>query len=211
MYDEYRGYLFGQLDAREGDPAPDWKSKLEWLTTLTPPFGKNPPPGQVTPADAPHHGITIMIDGGGNARGRIWLPTDDYVESGGNRWYTHEMQVIADGPSGGIVWAWQDKGGASVRSFSGSPVQPPVQPPGGGGGGGGGLTEEDVRRMIDEALAPIYAEAVFYGMKVGLKTQEWDGKEGRMVSARRDVKNTPLYANQDHTGNFETFTVKRGE
>ena len=208
MYDEYRAYLFNQLGAREGDPAPNWKVQLETLTQLNPPFGKNPPPGQVTPADAPHHGITIMIDAGNNARGRIWLPTDDYVESGGNKWYTHEMQVIADGPSGGIVWAWQDKGGASVRSFSGGAVQPPIQPP---PSGGTGLTEEDVRRMIEEAVSPIYAEAVFYGMKLALKTQEWDGKPGRMVSARRDVKNTPLYANQDHVGNFETFEVKRGE
>ena len=72
--------------------------------------GINPKQGEVQPRDAPHYGITLMIDAGGNARGRIWLPTD-VQEPGG--WFTREIQVIADGATAGsFVWAWIDKGGA---------------------------------------------------------------------------------------------------
>jgi hypothetical protein len=121
----YKTYFFQYINREVGGPANDWKQVLESLPQQG--FYVNPKPGQVTPS-SPHHGISIMIDAGGNARGRIWLPTDTYVENDGNRWYTHEFQVIADGPTpGSFVWAWQDKGGAPVRPFD-PVVQPPINP-----------------------------------------------------------------------------------
>jgi hypothetical protein len=127
--EEYKTYFFKYINREVGAPANDWKAVLESLPQQG--FLVNPKPGQVMPS-SPHHGISIMIDAGGNARGRIWLPTDTYVtDPNGNQWYTHEMQVIADGPMNGtFVWAWQDKGGAPVRPFDGvTPVPPPVVVP----------------------------------------------------------------------------------
>jgi hypothetical protein len=106
-----RAYFFSLVGSTEGSPAPDWKAKLESLPGRG--MGVNPKPGERQPLNAPHYGITVMIDAGGNARGRIWLPTDVPVMADGNAWFTHEIQVIADGPTpGSMVWAWIDKGGA---------------------------------------------------------------------------------------------------
>lgn len=130
MYDDYKDYFFTLIGRSEGQPATgDWKPVLESLPGRG--MGVNPAPGERQPQNAPHHGVTVMIDAGGNARGRIWLPADDFTTDGnGNRWFTHEMQVIADGPTpGSMVWAWQDKGGATVRPFSGGSTPPPVEPP----------------------------------------------------------------------------------
>jgi hypothetical protein len=95
-------------------------------------MGVNPKPGEIQPQDAPFYGITVMIDSGGNARGRIWLPTNTPVMHDGNAWYTREIQVIADGPTpGAIVWAWIDKGGAQYAPHvcdSGSTTTPEPQP-----------------------------------------------------------------------------------
>ncbi len=133
MSEQYKTYFFQYIQREIGAPANDWKQVLESLPQQG--FLVNPKPGQVLPS-SPHHGIAIMIDAGGNARGRIWLPTDTYVtDPSGNQWFTHEFQVIADGPqAGSFVWAWQDKGGAPVRAFEGSTtppvvVLPPVQVP----------------------------------------------------------------------------------
>jgi len=130
MYDDYRDFFFALIGRSEGALATgDWKPVLESLPGRG--MGTNPAPGERQPQDAPHHGVTVMIDAGGNARGRIWLPADDFTTDGnGNRWFTHEMQVIADGPTpGSMIWAWQDKGGATVRPFSGGSTPPPVEPP----------------------------------------------------------------------------------
>ncbi len=135
--DRYREYLFARLSEVSGTTvaigaaAPNWKASLEALTRLSPPFGINPQAGVPTSLDAPHHGITVMIDAGGNARGRIWLPTNTFTLDGNNnRWFTHEFQVIADGPAPGtMVWEWQDKGGADVRPFHGAVVPPVVVEP----------------------------------------------------------------------------------
>ena len=106
-----RAYFFSLIGRTEGSPAPDWKAVLESLPGRG--MGINPKPGEIQPANAPHYGITVMIDAGNNARGRIWLPADVPVMADGNAWFTHEIQVIADGPTpGSMVWAWIDKGGA---------------------------------------------------------------------------------------------------
>ena len=127
-----RAYFFSLIGRAEGAPAPDWKAVLETLPGRG--MGINPKPGERQPLNAPHYGITLMIDAGGNARGRIWLPTD-VQEPGG--WFTHEIQVIADGPTpGSFVWAWIDKGGAPYAPRpceSGETVVDPVNPAIGGG------------------------------------------------------------------------------
>jgi len=121
----YRDYVFSLLGAAEGAPAPNWKAALESLPGRG--MGINPQPGEVQLPNAPHHGVTVMIDAGGNARGRIWLPSDVPVMHEGNAWFTHEIQVIADGPEpGSFVWAWIDKGGAPVRPFDAATAPPPA-------------------------------------------------------------------------------------
>ena len=109
-----RAYFFSLIDRTEGSPAPDWKAVLESLPGRG--MGINPKPGEHQPLNAPHYGITVMIDAGKNARGRIWLPTDVPVMHDGNAWFTHEIQVIADGPTpGSMVWAWHRQGRSAVR------------------------------------------------------------------------------------------------
>ncbi len=114
---EYQNYFFSLIGAGVGQNANNWKAALESLPGMG--MGTNPQPGQKQPLDAPHHGITVMIDAGGNARGRIWLPTDvPVLDDNGNAWFTHEIQVIADGPvPGSMVWAWDSKGGASAAAI----------------------------------------------------------------------------------------------
>ena len=138
-----RAYFFSLIGSSEGSPAPDWKAVLESLPGRG--MGTNPKPGEKQPLNAPHYGITVMIDAGGNARGRIWLPADVPVMADGNAWFTHEIQVIADGPTpGSMIWAWIDKGGAQYAPR-------PCQQGGTGGAGaapspavtsGGGAAQE---------------------------------------------------------------------
>jgi hypothetical protein len=128
---EYKDYFFSRIGSSEGQPANNWKQALESLPGQG--FGVNPKPGERQPPDALHHGISVMIDGGGNARGRIWLPTDTATtDHNGNQWFTHEVQVIADGPEPGtFVWAWDSKSGHAPRPFKADPSQPapgPSQP-----------------------------------------------------------------------------------
>jgi hypothetical protein len=61
----------------------------------------NPAQGEKPQADWPFYGLMIMVSGG-EARGRIWLPTATTNAASGG-WYTHEMQVIKDDPSGGAA------------------------------------------------------------------------------------------------------------
>jgi hypothetical protein len=202
MYDDYRDYFFATIKREIGTPCPDWKQVIEDCTRMNPPFGINPAPGYVQPLDAPHHAITIMIDAGGNARGRMWLPTDLPVyDSNGNAWYTHEMQMIDNGPEG-LIWAWLDKGGAPVRQFSGSAVPPgeiPVPPPTG---------DFVTRDEMNQAIAIAVAECLKRGDMIGLQTLEWDGREPMFVCADREKKETPLLANRQGQGSWETFTIK---
>jgi hypothetical protein len=123
-----RAYFFADVIRRiEGEPAPDWKQVLESLPGQG--MGVNPKPGQIQPQNAPFYGLTVMIDAGGNARGRIWLPTNTPVMHDGNAWYTREIQVIADGPTPGtMVWAWIDKGGAQYAPHVCDSSTPPPEP-----------------------------------------------------------------------------------
>ena len=56
-----RAYFFSLIGSTEGAPAPDWKAVLESLPGRG--MGTNPKPGEKQPLNAPHYGITVMIDG----------------------------------------------------------------------------------------------------------------------------------------------------
>ncbi len=153
---DYKNYVFADLGATDGGNANNWKAALEALPGKG--YGVNPKPGEKQPLDAPHHGVTVMIDGGGNARGRIWLPTDVATfDDHGNAWYTHEVQVIADGPvPGTMVWAWDSKGGAAPRPFNPTtepPVEPPTEPPTSDHEARIAALEADVAELQSEAAA----------------------------------------------------------
>ena len=222
-------YFFSLIGRTDGSPAPDWKAVLESLPGRG--MGINPKPGEIQPLNAPHYGITLMIDAGGNARGRIWLPTDvPTVDHNGNQWFTHEFQVIADGPTpGSFVWAWQDKGGA--------PYAPrPCQQGGTGGGGAtpntavttGGSAVQEGEMVIDlrpleariqalERLVSAQAKEIAdlksrpapspgggaLAKKVALKTDH-----GTYVTAEPDGRMTNR---EDHPASWQAFKVESME
>jgi hypothetical protein len=150
-----QAYFFADMIKRpEGSPADDYKDVLRGLIAQG--MGTNPRPGEIQPPNAPFYGITCMCSSGTtDPRGRIWLPTTSPVVVDGNAWYTHEIQVIANGPTpGSFVWAWTDKGGGPYEA---RPCEGGTDT-GGGGGGEGGMTEDQVKAMIDAALKPVHAE-----------------------------------------------------
>lgn len=202
-----KSYFFTDVIKRlDGAPAPDWKAVLESLPGRG--MGVNPKPGEVQLADAPFYGITVMIDGGGNARGRIWLPTETpVVDSNGNRWFTREIQVIADDGAGGFRWAWEDKGGAQYvpRPCDGSQPGPdpgPPTPPN---------TELEARVVeLEKQVADLTArmEAVEQRPAMAKKIALKDSR-GKYVCADQGAnKNAPLLANRDRLGAWETFDVE---
>jgi hypothetical protein len=127
-----RDNFFNIIQRQEGTPASDWKAVLENAHYVKG-VPKNPVPGD-RGINAPFNGLTIMIDAGGNARGRVWYYTSFSTIVDGNEWFTHEYQVIADGPTpGSFVWAWIDKAGGAPRCPGAEPPDPPdpgpVDPP----------------------------------------------------------------------------------
>jgi hypothetical protein len=122
-----RSYFFYLIGRPEGSGANNWKQVLEGLHASG--MRKNPTPHEHPTADA-FYGITIMIDAGGNARGRIWLPTAQPDALG---YFTREVQVIADAPGGvhgvDFVWAWEENRGAPPYAPVNAPITPPITPP----------------------------------------------------------------------------------
>jgi Mg2+ and Co2+ transporter CorA len=174
-----------------------------------------------------------MIDAGGNARGRIWLPTDlAQTDSNGNRWFTHEIQVIADGPSpGSFVWAWEDKGGPPYaprpcqHTAGGGTGAPGPDVPATGGGGAGPTSPGDM--LIDlrpleariqklERLVAAQADAIADLQKRPVTPPSPDGgavpkkialktDHGTYVTAETDGRMTNR---EDHPGSWQTFKVE---
>lgn len=108
MSTAHRDYFFNLIKRAPGSPAPDWAQVLERLHYEAH-VPKNPQPGFAGTPPQPFNGLTIMIDGGGNARGRIWF----YGPEPNGAWFTCEYQVIEDGEAAGsFLWAWfQTSGG----------------------------------------------------------------------------------------------------
>jgi hypothetical protein len=91
---------FWSITGQEIDtPADDFNDVLMGLVNQG--CHTNPAQGEKPQADWPFNGLMIMVSGG-EARGRIWLPTATTNAASGG-WYTHEMQVIKDDPSGGAA------------------------------------------------------------------------------------------------------------
>jgi hypothetical protein len=184
-----RAYFFSLIGTAEGAPAPDWKAVLESLPGQG--MGINPKPGEVQPQNAPHFGITVMIDAGKNARGRIWLPADVPNMQDGNAWFTREIQVIADGPTpGSFVWAWIDKGGAvyAPRPCGGAAT---VTVPGGtstgadAGSGGSTSGGSGVAHLVDlsPAIRPLMQRLQELEQEVAAQAREIKELKARPVAA----------------------------
>jgi len=226
-----RAYFFSLIQRTEGSPAPDWKAVLETLPGRG--MGMNPKPNEIQPQDAPHYGITVMIDAGGNARGRIWLPTDlAQTDNNGNRWFTHEIQVIADGGSpGSFVWAWEDKGGppyaprpCQQTATSGTVAPSPVSPATGGACGGVASSGDmvidlrplEARIQALERLVAAQAETIADLKKRPVAAPSPSGgalpkkialktDHGTYITAEPDGKMTNR---EDHPASWQTFKVE---
>ena len=94
--DAWRDYFFQISGQTIGTPANDFNAVLMGLVSQG--CKTNPAPDEKPQASWPFHGLAIMVSGG-EARGRIWLPTSESYVGGGNVWWTHEMQVIRDAPA----------------------------------------------------------------------------------------------------------------
>ena len=165
-----RAYFFSLIGRTEGSPAPDWKAVLESLPGRG--MGINPKPGERQPLNAPHYGITVMIDAGNNARGRIWLPTDLPVDA-------RRQCVVHPRDSGdcGRSDAWlnglgvERQGRSTVRPAAvsaGRQRQRDAAPQHGAGTGGGAAQEGDM--VID--LRPLEARIQALEELVSAQAQE---------------------------------------
>lgn len=129
-------WFFARIGRPEGSPANDYAEVLKRLIAQG--MRVNPRPSERPRYDA-FFGVTVMVGGNGDPRGRIWLPSNEATVDGqGNEWFTREVQVIADG-GGGLVWRWQELGGGPYHAVQppntpGPTTPPPTTPPPSGGG-----------------------------------------------------------------------------
>ena len=94
--DAWRGYFF-QITGQEIDtPANDFNAVLMGLVQQG--AKVNPGENEQPQASWAFHGLAIMVSGG-EARGRVWLPTAESYIGAEKVWWTHEMQVIKDAPA----------------------------------------------------------------------------------------------------------------
>jgi hypothetical protein len=204
--DEARDYIFTIYQRSIGQPANDWAAVQQ---------NSNLPRNIYTPGlqatdKWPFFGITQMW-GAGGPRGRIFLPADSPDD---NNWWTVQIQVIADGPSGGLVWAWNKISGNAYKPVTSAAVQPP-------GGGvppviiapGGGLSKEEVQAMIDASIAAALASGsvgVKIGDKIALRTNS--GMIAGIEGGGPTTIDAPikLIGKQDIHA-WESFTLEQGE
>jgi hypothetical protein len=154
-------------------------------------------------------------------RGRIWLPASSPVVVDGNAWYTHEIQVIANGPTpGSFVWAWIDKGGGPYEA---RPCEGGESGGGDGGDGGGGGTDPALVARVEELekrLAELEAAAVKKGDTIGLESwgdPEHD-RQGKLLCAEaggptRDHVPFSLTSRPaaEKAGPWESWKVREGQ
>lgn len=91
-------------------------------------------------------GIGQQNNSGGEPRGRIFLPHAQCPNAApreGNQLeiklgvrqepacWEHTVDILADAPGGGLVWAWVDRGGPAYQPLNSAPLPPPpvVTPP----------------------------------------------------------------------------------
>jgi hypothetical protein len=93
--DGWRDY-FCQIAGVEMDqPANDYEAVLKGLAGQG--MKVNPAQNEKPTTAWPFNAMSVMIDGGGHPRGRIWLPS--LVDKNYDSYYTHEIQVIKDDPT----------------------------------------------------------------------------------------------------------------
>jgi len=198
-------YIFTLFSRTIGQPANDWASVMQ---------NTNLPHNVYTPglkADAlwPMFGFTQMW-GSGGPRGRIFLPSQSSDDQG---YYTRQIQVIEDGPNGGLIWAWK-----YISGFAYSPVQGVSEVPPGTGPPpavivGGGLTEAQVQAMIDDSIQQAIANftGVVYGDKIALRTNS--GLLAGILGGGPTVpdQEITLIGKEGWPHAWESFTLEKGE
>lgn len=106
----FHDYFFSLINRGEGSDASDWH---DVLTQCGIPAG--PPPGYRMPDDAPHYGMTQQISDSRGVAGRLFLATNVPDDLG---YFTSPVDILADGPDGGLIWAWRPWGNPPARSAS---------------------------------------------------------------------------------------------
>jgi uncharacterized membrane protein YgcG len=92
----WQDYFFQITGQKIGDPANDFNAVLMDLVSKG--AKVNPGENEKPQTSWAFHGLAVMVSGG-EARGRIWLPTAESYIGAGKVWWTHEMQVIRDAPA----------------------------------------------------------------------------------------------------------------
>jgi hypothetical protein len=153
---------------------------------------------------------------GRDPRGRLFLPSNvAQVDENGNRWFTADVQYIADGPTpGSLVWDWHHRSGVYV------PIQViHGESTGGGENGGGeqppveGLTAAQVALMIEAAVRPLREElatAVKFDQGIALEADSGmvlcaEGGGPRVPERRFELTSRAGVAS------WETWKVRRGQ
>src|SRR5215203_752571 len=90
-----KAWFFNHINRPEGSSANDWAAILRNSGLQA-----GPAPG--VKAGPQNFGITQQLDGAGNPRSRVFLPTDIADSLG---YFTRVVDTLADG-AGGLVWSW---------------------------------------------------------------------------------------------------------
>jgi hypothetical protein len=206
-----RAYFHFVIGRNEGDPANDWVRVLKDLQRRG--MHLNPKPGERADASWPFHGLSLMVsdNGNGDPRGRLWLPTSlATTDHQGNQWFTREVQVIADNPSGdGFIWQWRELGGHPYTPVAGASHDgqgggagegesegeaPPAQPP---------VLELDALIKRIDALEAQMKRTLQDGSIVAFKTDN-----GHFVCAEGGG-GAQLNATREDVGGWEKFTLRK--
>ncbi len=203
-------YFFHIIGKREGEPANDHEMVVK-RAMLDKGAQQNVPEGELPGRDWPFKAIAVMVSGG-VARGRLFLPSNvAQIGDNGNRWYTKDVQYIADGP-GGLVWKWTEMGGVYV------PIQVIYGEETGGGDGGtdtgngdGGDQNQELQTQIDELkrqLDELKKSSVQYGGTFALRIDS--GVILCVSNGGPGTANQPVKFESRHAiGAWETFTVEK--
>lgn len=133
-----KAFFLSLAGVREGDPFPRWKEVLQQMIDAG--ASRNVVEGRKPKRTDPFYGIGVMVDASG-PRGRLFLPAAvPQVADDGTRWFTRDVQVIADMPGatpgvGPFKLEWREWGSPYV------PIQE-IDPGSGEPGNGGGNGEE---------------------------------------------------------------------
>ncbi len=179
-----KAYFFYIIGKREGDPADDFEAVItEKMVNRGAQL--NVPANQLPKLEWKFKAIAVMTSGR-TPRGRLFLPSN-VAQHGddGNQWFTQDVQYIADGPDGGLIWKWRVLGGTYVPihvihgvNHPTPPVQPPIEPeppP------DGGDQHQELQAQIDElqrAVKRLEDNAMMYNQNTAIRMDS-----GQVLSA----------------------------